>query len=107
VFQPSDEALKIVYVDFEMPGPNRFPWTSNGDKDGFQLDPGITGRPNQGHAAQSADRRDEGIPGSQHGPGADPLRRAGTRRLGLDDRSSSKKLARGIPNDPEDRRVSG
>src|SRR5262249_13876681 len=22
----TDEALKIVYVDFEMPGPNRFPW---------------------------------------------------------------------------------
>ncbi len=31
----SDEALKIVYVDFEMPGPNRFPWTANPDKDGL------------------------------------------------------------------------
>jgi hypothetical protein len=31
----SDEALKIVYVDFEMPGPNRFPWTANPDKDGY------------------------------------------------------------------------
>ena len=31
----SDEALKIVYVDFEMPGPNRFPWTSQPDKDGM------------------------------------------------------------------------
>jgi streptogramin lyase len=30
----SDEALKIVYVDFEMPGPNRFPWTAHPDKDG-------------------------------------------------------------------------
>ena len=39
VFQPSDEALKIVYVDFEMPGPNRFPWTSNGDKDGLRWTP--------------------------------------------------------------------
>jgi virginiamycin B lyase len=35
----SDEALKIVYVDFEMPGPNRFPWTSNGDKDGMRWTP--------------------------------------------------------------------
>jgi streptogramin lyase/cytochrome c5 len=31
----SDEALKVVYVDFEMPGPNRFPWTANPDKDGY------------------------------------------------------------------------
>ena len=30
----SDEALKIVYVDFDMPGPNRFPWTAHPDKDG-------------------------------------------------------------------------
>src|SRR5579871_2353818 len=39
VFTPSDEALRIVYVDYEMPGPNRFPWTSNGDKDGFRWTP--------------------------------------------------------------------
>src|SRR5438552_2173733 len=30
----SDEALKIVYVDFDMPGPTRFPWTAHPDKDG-------------------------------------------------------------------------
>ena len=35
----SDEALKIVYVDYEMPGPNRFPWASNGDKDGLRWTP--------------------------------------------------------------------
>jgi virginiamycin B lyase len=29
-----DEALKIVYVDYEMPGPDRFPWTAHPDKDG-------------------------------------------------------------------------
>jgi virginiamycin B lyase len=39
VFNPSDEALKIVYVDFEMPGPNRFPWTSHADKDGYRWTP--------------------------------------------------------------------
>src|SRR5260370_17331565 len=39
VFRPADEALKIVYVDFEMPGPNRFPWTSHGHKDGFRSPP--------------------------------------------------------------------
>src|ERR1700674_1559960 len=33
--QFTDEALKIVYVDFEMPGPNRFPWTALPDKDGY------------------------------------------------------------------------
>jgi streptogramin lyase len=31
----SDEALKIVYVDYDMPGPSRFPWTANPDKDGM------------------------------------------------------------------------
>jgi virginiamycin B lyase len=30
----SDDALNIVYVDFEMPGPNRFPWTAHPDADG-------------------------------------------------------------------------
>ena len=30
----SDDALKIVYVDFDMPGPSRFPWTAHPDKDG-------------------------------------------------------------------------
>jgi virginiamycin B lyase len=29
-----DEALNIVYVDFEMPGPNRFPWTAHPDAEG-------------------------------------------------------------------------
>ena len=32
--QISDEALKIVYVDYEMPGPNRFPWTAHPDPAG-------------------------------------------------------------------------
>jgi virginiamycin B lyase len=31
----SDEALKIVYVDYDMAGPSRFPWTANPDKDGL------------------------------------------------------------------------
>ena len=30
----ADEALNIVYVDFEMPGPNRFPWTAHPDPAG-------------------------------------------------------------------------
>ena len=30
----SDEALRIVYVDFDMPGPTRFPWTAHPDKEG-------------------------------------------------------------------------
>ena len=29
-----DDALNIVYVDFEMPGPNRFPWTAHPDPAG-------------------------------------------------------------------------
>jgi len=33
--QFSDDALRIVYVDFEMPGPDRFPWTAYPDKDGY------------------------------------------------------------------------
>ena len=30
----ADDALNIVYVDFEMPGPNRFPWTAHPDSAG-------------------------------------------------------------------------
>ena len=29
-----DEAMKIQYVDYELPGPNRFPWSGVPDKDG-------------------------------------------------------------------------
>jgi virginiamycin B lyase len=31
----SDEAMKIVYVEYEMPGPNRMPWGPAPDKDGY------------------------------------------------------------------------
>ena len=30
----SDEALKIVYVEYETPGPDRMPWSAHPDKDG-------------------------------------------------------------------------
>jgi len=30
----SDEALKIVYVEYDTPGPNRMPWSAHPDKDG-------------------------------------------------------------------------
>ena len=30
----SDEAMKIVYVEYELPGPNRMPWSAVQDKDG-------------------------------------------------------------------------
>ena len=35
VFKVPDEALNIVYVDYDMPGANRFPWTAQPDKDGL------------------------------------------------------------------------
>ena len=31
----SDEAMKIVYVEYEMPGPNRHPFSAAPDKDGY------------------------------------------------------------------------
>jgi virginiamycin B lyase len=31
----SDDAMKIAYVEYEMPGPNRMPWGPAPDKDGF------------------------------------------------------------------------
>jgi virginiamycin B lyase len=31
----SDEALKIVYVEYETPGPDRMPWAAHPDKDGY------------------------------------------------------------------------
>ena len=30
----SDEAMKIVYVEYDLPGPNRMPWSAAPDKDG-------------------------------------------------------------------------
>jgi len=39
VVEFSDEALKIVYVDYEMLGPTRFPWTAHPDKDGIFFTP--------------------------------------------------------------------
>ena len=30
----ADEAMKIVYVEYELPGPNRMPWSAAPDKDG-------------------------------------------------------------------------
>jgi streptogramin lyase len=39
VLKFSDEALKIVYVDFDMPGPSRFPWTAHPDKNGVFFTP--------------------------------------------------------------------
>jgi hypothetical protein len=29
-----DEAMKIVYVEYDLPGPNRMPWSAHPDKDG-------------------------------------------------------------------------
>ncbi len=102
----SDEALKIVYVDFEMPGPNRFPWTANPDQDGLLLDSGIRRR-QQGGAAQSLDRRDQGISRAQSRPGADPFGSAGARRLGLDHRGRLQEARPLGSRDPEDHRIPG
>jgi virginiamycin B lyase len=30
----SDDAMKIVYVEYDLPGPNRMPWSAHPDKDG-------------------------------------------------------------------------
>jgi streptogramin lyase len=46
----SDEALKIVYVDFDMPGPTRFPWTAHPDQTAtvfFTPEYGVSNRFNQ------------------------------------------------------------
>src|ERR1700704_5729455 len=49
VTQFSDEALKIVYVDYDMIGPTRFPWTAHPDKDGnfFTPEYGISNKFNR------------------------------------------------------------
>ena len=71
-----DEALNIVYVDFEMPGPNRFPWTAHPDSRRQFLDPAIRGvEPDR--ALQSCKRRDQGVSRPASRPGADPFRGAG------------------------------
>ena len=96
--QFSDEAMKIVYVEYEMPGPNRMPWSAKPDKDGTfwipyygkankigHLDP-VTGKIEEFAGAQSGHRRDpfRGAGAGRHRSGS-PSRAptssaAGTRR---------------------------
>ena len=68
----SDEALKIVYAEYETPGPNRMPWSAHPTKDGKLLGPLLRAR-QQDRAAQPRDRRDEGISGAASGHGGDPF----------------------------------
>ena len=35
----SDEAMKITFVDYEMPGPNRMPWSAAPDRNGYHWIP--------------------------------------------------------------------
>ena len=101
----SDEALKIVYVDFEMPGPNRFPWTANPDKDGLFWIPEY-GQANKVARLNPATGEIKEFPAPNLGPGADPLGGAGAGRLGMDYRGRREEAWALGPGHPEDHRVS-
>jgi virginiamycin B lyase len=100
VTQFSDEALKIVYVDYEMLGPTRFPWTAHPDKDGNFWTPhyGISNKfslfdPKSG--AMKEFPVPHNLPALIHSavPGPDGsvwLAEAGTKRLGRYDTATGK-----------------
>jgi virginiamycin B lyase len=45
----ADEAMKIVYVEYDLPGPNRMPWSAHPDKDGTFWIPYYGGANKIGH----------------------------------------------------------
>jgi virginiamycin B lyase len=100
LIQYSDDSLKIVYVDFDMPGPTRFPWTAHPDKSGnfFTPEYGISNRFNRFNPATGEMKEwslPHGMPGLIHSavPAADGsvwLAEAGTKRLGRWDPKTEK-----------------
>jgi hypothetical protein len=101
----SDDALKIVYVEYETPGPDRMPWSAHPAKDGSFWVP-YYGRANK-IARQSRNRRDAGIPGAECRHGCYSFRGAGARRFGLAHRAGLEQARQVGPDDPEDYRISG
>ncbi len=65
-----------------MPGPDALP-LDRASRQGRHFWTPQYGAVQQVRALQSEDRRDEGVPGAEPGPGAHPLGGAGARRLGL------------------------
>ena len=56
----SDDGLKISYVEYDMPGPNRMPFSAAPDKDGKLWIPDM-GSVNSIGRLDPQDRRDRGI----------------------------------------------
>ena len=102
----SDEALKIVYVEYETPGPDRMPWSAHPGQ-GWQILGSLLRACQQDRAARSGDRQDGGISGAEHRHGGDPFRGAGARRLGLADRAGLRQARQMGSADQGDHRVPG
>ena len=102
----SDEALKIVYVEYETPGPNRMPWSAYPDQDGKFWIP-YYGRANKIGQLDPVTRRDHRVPGAGDRDGGDPFGGAGARRHRLADRAGLQQARQMGSQDPEDHRVSG
>ena len=76
----SDEALKIVYVEYDMPGPNRMPWSAPPDKDGTFWMP-FYGRANKIGRLDPETGEIEEYPVPNHRHRGDPFRGAGAGRF--------------------------
>ncbi len=101
----TDEAMKIVYVEYELPGPNRMPWSAHPDKDGKFWIP-YYGRANKIGRLDPATGVIEEFPVPQHRHRRDPFRGAGARRLRVAHRAGLQQARPLGPGDPEDHRVS-
>ena len=76
VLKLGSDASKIVYVKYEMPGPNRMPFSAAPGKDG-SLWISQLWLSQQNHQARPKDRRDGRFPGSKRGHCRDPFSRGG------------------------------
>src|ERR1700685_3585404 len=81
-----EDAMKIVYVEYELPGPSRMPWSAFPDKDGNYWMP-YYGNANKIGRLDPKTREVQGVSGANPGHGRDSLRSARTGRQRLADRA--------------------
>ncbi len=101
-----DEAMKIVYVQYEMPNRNRFAWSAVPAKDGSFVVP-YYGTANRIARLESEDRRGRRISRAPSRHGRDPFRGAGAGRQHLADAAGLEQARTLGPADQGDRRISG
>ena len=102
----SDEALKIVYVEYDTPGA-RPDAVERAPRQGRHVLGAVLRPRQQDREPQSGHRRDEGIPGPQHGHRRDPLCGPASRRQRVAHRAGLRQARPLGSEDQGDHRISG